>query len=113
MGFLRQSNLALKSVKTFDLTRQVTRGDVALRPDGVLLKLKWSKIRQTSATNTSIFMPKTRDPKTLPLYGVQGPPPRVANCASLATAITVRRRESNDNKIFNLAMEEVAYRSRV
>ena len=55
-GFLRQSNVAPKSVAAFDPSRHFTRGDVHLKQDSVLLNLKWSKTMQKSHSPSTILL---------------------------------------------------------
>jgi len=45
-GFLRASNLLATSAKNFDIRSQICRGDVLVRPPGLVLIVKWSKTRQ-------------------------------------------------------------------
>lgn len=56
MTFLRQSNLAPRNKNGFDHTRHLTRGDVILRPDAVILSIKWSKTQQ-GPTATTVAAP--------------------------------------------------------
>jgi hypothetical protein len=41
MGFMRISNLAPKSVSSFDILRDIRRGDVMLTPQGITVFLRW------------------------------------------------------------------------
>lgn len=45
-GFLRQSNLAPKTIASFDPSRHTCRGDVLFQPPGLVILLKWSKTIQ-------------------------------------------------------------------
>ena len=56
-GVLRQSTLALKSQKDFDIKRHTCRGDVILHPPGLIVVLKWTKTQQTGAFNQAIPLP--------------------------------------------------------
>ena len=55
-GFLRQSNIAPRTVNSFDPTRHLTRGDASLQQDSIVLALKWSKTMQKSKTPSKILL---------------------------------------------------------
>ena len=78
--FLRQSNIAPQSVKSFDPTRHLTAGDLTIEDIGLRVKVKWSKTIQSSADATSVVLPVTRDPVVCPVraydkYLKSAPPP--------------------------------------
>lgn len=56
MTFVRQSNLAPRNKRGFDHTRHLTRGDVIVRPDALVIAIKWSKTQQ-GPTATSVAAP--------------------------------------------------------
>lgn len=56
MTFLRQSNLGPSNKTGFDGTRHLTRGDVIVRNDAVIIAIKWSKAQQ-GPTATSVAAP--------------------------------------------------------
>ena len=45
-SFLRLSNILPHSVNTFDITRQLCRGDLIFSPHNVVILIKWSKTMQ-------------------------------------------------------------------
>ena len=47
-GYLRLSNLVPQTTASFDKTRHTTVGDVFLRNHGLVVSLKWTKIRQAN-----------------------------------------------------------------
>lgn len=55
--FFRQSNLAAQSTLEFDYTRQLTRDDVIIREDHVIIRHKWSKSHQQAAKHSSVHIP--------------------------------------------------------
>ncbi len=65
-AFLRASNLCPKDTKSFDPTRNFTRGDVSVSQHGLTLRLKWTKTMQSSLQQTTIpipiIKPSTVDP---------------------------------------------------
>ena len=67
MGYLRISNLAINTVKDFDVTRNTTWGDIWPSKDGVIFSLKWSKTRQCVTDRVSIPMPSLGDSGLCPL----------------------------------------------
>lgn len=44
--FLRQSNVAPRNKSAFDCTRHLTRSDIILRTDSIIIAVEWSKARQ-------------------------------------------------------------------
>lgn len=46
--FLRQSNVCPRNKSMFDHTRHLTRSDLILRDDAIIVAVKWSKSRQTT-----------------------------------------------------------------
>ena len=83
-AFLRQSNLAPRTARLFDLTRHTCRGDVLINPPGLILILKWSKTIQHG-----------KAPHLIPLPAIPGNPlcPYQAYMDMLATCPT---RSPND-----------------
>ena len=67
MAFLRQSNLAPRTVAAFDTTRHLTRGDINLRRDHLVIQLKWSKTMQKSQNPTSITLWENRESSLCPV----------------------------------------------
>ncbi len=57
-AMLRVSNLAPASPLAFDPSRDTCRGDVLIKPPGVVLVLKWSKTLQTLSTTPLIPIPE-------------------------------------------------------
>jgi hypothetical protein len=56
-GMLRVSNLAPSSPAAVDPSRDTSRGDVFIRPPGLVIVLKWSKTLQTLGTTPLIPLP--------------------------------------------------------
>ena len=54
MAFLRQSNIVPRTTGTFDPTRHLTRDDIAVAQDSLIVSLKWSKTSQKSHTPTTV-----------------------------------------------------------
>ena len=67
MGFLRQSSLTPLTVKAFDPSRHLTRGDIARTDLGLSLRIKWSKTIQRSCDMKTILIPPTADPDLCPI----------------------------------------------
>ena len=59
-GFLRQSNMAPHSVKTYDHTRQLARRDVIIHSDHVEVRLKWSKTMQEGRTPLTLVLARQK-----------------------------------------------------
>ena len=57
IGFLRQSNLAPRTVKSFDKRRHTKRRDVTFAPPGLVVTLPWSKTNQTGDRSVHIPLP--------------------------------------------------------
>lgn len=55
--FFRQSNVSAPSSIEFDYTRQLTRGDVQVRQDGLVVSHKWSKSHQAAGRRASVTIP--------------------------------------------------------
>lgn len=55
--FFRQSNLAAPSTSEFDHTRQLTRDDVTLCEDRVVVNHKWSKSHQSATHQATVVIP--------------------------------------------------------
>ena len=55
-SFLRLSNILPHSVNTFDITRQLCRGDLSFSPHNVIL-IKWSKTMQDRQSVSTITIP--------------------------------------------------------
>lgn len=64
---LRQSNFCPQSVRKFDPSRHLTRGDVSLDPRGLSIKIKWEKNLQASTAATEVLIPSTNDPYMCPV----------------------------------------------
>ena len=58
--FLRQSNMAPHSVKTYDHTRQLARHDVIIHSDHVEVRLKWSKTMQEGRTPLTLVLARQK-----------------------------------------------------
>lgn len=67
MSLLRQSNFMPASVASFDPSRQLTRGDVTLCPDGLHIKVKWEKNMQVIRPGEGVVLPRTRDRTLCPI----------------------------------------------
>lgn len=50
--FLRQSNIAPRTKKAFDRTQHLTRSDVLLHQEALVLAVKWTKTRQGPTAST-------------------------------------------------------------
>ena len=83
-SFLRLSNILPHTIHSFDLTRQLARGDFIMQVQGGLLLIKWSKTIQNC-----------RDTVTLPLPFLGSPPP-LCPITALTTMIHVFPGEPND-----------------
>lgn len=57
-GFLRQSNLAPRTAQSFDPRRHTCRGDIMIRPPGLVILIKWSKTLQRGENAHLIPLPK-------------------------------------------------------
>ncbi len=57
-AFLRGSNLCPHTSSKFDSTRHLTRGDIEITPQGLLISLKWSKTLQKAGNTKYIPVPK-------------------------------------------------------
>ena len=66
MGYLRVSNLAPSSLSEFDHTRHTTWGDITESKGGIMLKLKWTKTRQTETEAAPIPLPALKDSELCP-----------------------------------------------
>ena len=58
-GFLRQSNLAPSSQKTFDPDRHTCRGDITKAPPGLIVHLRWLKNNQEGLTSDTVPLTRT------------------------------------------------------
>lgn len=67
MTMLRQSNFCPYSVKTFDSTRHMTRGDVSHTHRGLSVCIKWEKNLQISTAATEVIIPPTTDTMLCPV----------------------------------------------
>lgn len=67
MSMLRQSNFAAQSIAKFDITRQLTRGDIRVLPDGLEVSIKWEKNLQNMTNSTKLVLPRTSDISICPL----------------------------------------------
>ena len=56
-SLLRLFNVLPHSVKTFDNTRQLTRGDVIFTQQGAVLTVKWSKTIQDRKSFATVSLP--------------------------------------------------------
>lgn len=55
--FFRQSNLAVLTSLEFDYTRQLTRDDVKICGDAVVVRHKWSKSHQSATHQSQVVIP--------------------------------------------------------
>lgn len=55
--FFRQSNLAAITSIEFDYTRQLTRSDVEIRDQLIVVNHKWSKTHQAATHNAQVLIP--------------------------------------------------------
>ena len=67
-SLLRQSNIAPRSVKTFDSTRHLTRGDIQRVKLGLQVNHKWAKCHQSAAKHESIPLPKIKNSPLCPVF---------------------------------------------
>ena len=65
-SFLRMSNLLPHTVATFDVTRQLCRGDIFFSATGVTVLLKWSKTLQDRREVRTIVLPDLGDSPLCP-----------------------------------------------
>ena len=68
LGFLRISNCVPTSKNNFSVIKHLCRGDVLLRPDSVLLVLKWSKTLQSLQQGTYLVLPKLKNALICPWH---------------------------------------------
>lgn len=61
MSLLRQSNFLSYTTRSFDPTRQMTKGDVKIVDGGLLLNIKWEKNHQSLTGANTILLPYTND----------------------------------------------------
>jgi integrase len=107
-SFLRQSNIAPKTVKTFDPTRHLVKADIFFAPPGYVIFIKWSKTLQ-HGRHTLIPVPKitghphcpvkairqvltdypTSDKKHTPLFIMPGTNDKTVTTAYLSDALSV------------------------
>ena len=66
-GFLRQSNVAPRSPQLLDVTRDTLRSDVHVSPQGIRLKLKWSKTHQGAQHPIYIPLPRIQGSHLCPV----------------------------------------------
>lgn len=67
VSMLRQSNFLAASQKAFDSTRQLTRGDVTVQPNGLRLRIKWEKNMQKSTGAAYVLLPYLNDINLCPV----------------------------------------------
>ena len=70
-GFFRLSNLVSKSQAAFDVTRQLTIGDVIFGHPGAHILLKWHKAMQASQALKVIQIPQLQDPYLCPVRALR------------------------------------------
>jgi hypothetical protein len=70
-GFLRQSNIAPRSLHLFDPTRDTLRSDVKSSSHGLLLRLKWSKTHQGAHPEIHIPLPRIQGSGLCPTRAFQ------------------------------------------
>lgn len=68
--FFRQSNLAAPSSIEFDYTRQLTRDDVSIKRDALVVAHKWSKSHQAAGRRASVTIPAIPDSPLCPKAAV-------------------------------------------
>lgn len=61
MSLLRQSNFLSQTVRKFDPTRQITKGDTQIVAGGLLIHTKWEKNHQSITGANTIILPYTND----------------------------------------------------
>ena len=59
VGFLRQSNVLPPTKAAFDASRHLTWGDITITPQGLQVRIKWSKTIQRAADAKTILLPNT------------------------------------------------------
>lgn len=69
--FFRQSNLAASTALQFDHTRQLTRDDVKICGDRLLVKHKWSKNHQIAGKQSQVVIPAVPGSLLCPKQAVQ------------------------------------------
>jgi integrase len=57
IGMLRVSNVALVSIKQFQLSKHLTRGDLQISQDGISVQLRWSNTIQNYRQGAEVVLP--------------------------------------------------------
>ena len=70
-SFLRLSNILPHTVNSFDITRQLARGDVLHTDTGAIVIIKWSKTLQDRKTTTTITIPDLGSSPLCPVKALQ------------------------------------------
>ena len=70
-AFLRISNVVPVSVKAFDATRNLLRGDVIFGPPGAHIIIKWSKSMQSSNSHQVVQIPSLSSSPLCPVSALQ------------------------------------------
>ena len=70
-GFLRISNISPHSVREFDTSRHLIRGDVQFKPPGMLITLKWSKTMQSRDKLHVIALPSLGSSSLCPVRALK------------------------------------------
>ena len=70
-GFLRISNIAPHSVREFDTSRHLTRGDIQTTTPGMLITLKWSKTMQSRHKSHVIALPSLWPSPLFPVHALK------------------------------------------
>ena len=82
MGFMRQSSVAPLTKAAFDPTRHLTPQDVTSNPQGLKVKLKWTKTIQRSSDAKTLLLTTTKNPGLCPVNAYnqyikhRAPPPK-------------------------------------
>ena len=103
----------------FDPLRHTCRGDVLLRPPGIVVILKWSKTIQRGEQVPLIPLPATKDPRLCPVraytHMLRVCPTKSANEPLLMVTNTHNRRAITSSELsttFHVIMEAMGYPKR-
>lgn len=86
MSLLRQSNFISQTVRRFDPTRQITKGDVRIMESGLLINIKWEKNHQSINGANAVLLPTTNDAFLCPVQAYRNmlaASPRPRSCDPL------------------------------
>ena len=70
-SFLRLSNILPHTTKSFDVTRQLCRGDLIFSQDSIVIIIKWSKTIQNRRDTATIYVPSLGDSPLCPYQALK------------------------------------------